>query len=102
MIIEQEVTQSFKTRICDFCPLVDRKTVKSPARYSCKICKKDLCSEHTEFDDRDNGDYPDTYCKKCWADGEEFRAKQEVLVEKHDAEMEELNKAWVSKANGNN
>lgn len=50
-------TRKVSVRICDFC--------KTRRKYVCTLCDRDLCYEHTLYDDEDWGDYPAKYCKIC-------------------------------------
>lgn len=78
-------TESVEIEIVEFvCDDCGEKWVYTPLRPEnrcpltfCRACSKDICRRGCAAYDGD-GDYPDAYCKSCWAAGEEYR--REVMA----------------------
>lgn len=68
------------------------------ARKGCKICRKDLCRNHRVADERDQGDYPDYFCKSCWEIGTKYRKQQKNIEDEADKQYLILQDKWESKA----
>jgi len=85
-------TATYNIFRCDVCDQI----VESPIQ--CVICEKILCSEHVINDDRDQGDYPDKYCKRCWTIRASYREQIENAQLECDERIVKLNAAWFKKA----
>jgi hypothetical protein len=69
---------------------------------TCSMCGRDICKKCTEYDERDNGDYPNKYCKECWEIGRIFRELEEIVRNEFEMKLEEMleeiQKQWISEA----
>lgn len=73
-----EETVIVTVALCDVCG--KKATPYSVRVHKCHICKKDVCAECSIVTDHNYlvdgefmGDYPDHYCKECWAKGTDIR-----------------------------
>jgi len=73
--------------VCDYC--------NGKGRYSCTLCRKDLCRKHTYHDYSGGGDYSTRYCLVCWEKGESFRAKMVELEQKLEQELDQVELEWA-------
>jgi len=80
---------------CDICTGTSNGTAK------CRLCSKDLCDKHRVYDPRDYGDYPSTFCKRCWEIGQVYRERIGAIRTRADMEEEALNKEWYDKCKQN-
>lgn len=92
-ITKVQTEQEFATYSCDYCGKeIEASSVFLPR--PCVLCGKYSCSEHGLFDPRDNYDYPDRYCKKCWKIGKPYRKQVEDARFEADEKIEKAQQDW--------
>lgn len=108
--MQKTETEQVKHVYCDDCG----RKIKDAWDYGhCVICGKELCRQGTfeqpscvVYDNRDTGDYPTQYCRKCWGIGEPFREKEaeikrqyEEVENEWDEKLEKVREEWISACN---
>ncbi|KKL91586.1 hypothetical protein LCGC14_1893180 [marine sediment metagenome] len=78
---------------CDVCG-VDAKETKWSIPSRCRICERDLCQKCEVFDDREHGDHPYRFCRRCWDIGKQYREKQRILQLRCDGSVCREQKEW--------
>ncbi|HUT57041.1 MAG TPA: hypothetical protein VNA25_04090 [Phycisphaerae bacterium] len=85
------------TRTRTYCDVCGRTTNRQ-----CLLCCKDICDRCGVFSDDEyidplygnSGDYPDLFCKPCFAVGAPMREKARGLNDSHYHTIEELGRQW--------
>lgn len=89
-VIPQKVIKASKKTVeqrwCDICS--EKMKTNSWGNFAeCCFCGRDICDTHKVRDNRDGGDYYETYCTICYG---LWYPALDKLDEKHDKEEEAL------------